>query len=90
MALPFPAFIFLFFADILVPNLGMRADVLCQQGSALFGIQVDNLHSQRTQPVESALEVAAFPSDYGSEAELTYQSATVPARRERGDHDELR
>src|SRR5579862_6443058 len=75
--------------DVFVPNLGVGADIPGEQGDAFLRIEVDHFHAQRTQPIESALEIAAFAHDDRAKAKLPHQAATVPARRERGNHNEL-
>src|ERR1019366_5200550 len=79
----------LLFADVLVPDFGMRADVAGEQRRAFLGIEIDHAHADRAQPVEAALKIPAFADHQRAEAELPDESAAIPARRESRDHDQI-
>src|SRR4029077_1361796 len=68
------------FPDIFVPYLGIRRDICAQQRRALLRIQVNNLHAQRTQPLDSALEGATLSHNQSAETKLPDQAAAIPAR----------
>jgi hypothetical protein len=72
-----------------VPDCGIGLNVLCQKRNAFLRIEIDDGDTEGTKPVDATLEIAAFADDNGAEAELAKQAAAVPARRERGDHDEF-
>src|SRR4029077_8682921 len=70
-----------FQADVFVPNFRIRADILAQQESTLFGIKVDDLDSRRTQPLDATQEVPALADDHSAETKLSHQTAAIPAGR---------
>ena len=74
------------FPDILVPHCGILADVFAQQRGALGRIKIKNSHSQRTEPLQPALKIAALSHYHRTEAKLPNQSTAVPARRQRGNY----
>ncbi len=74
-------------ADIFIPNGRIFADVSGQEIDAIGGMQVDDVDTIFAKPVDAALEVDRFSDDYGRNAELADQTATIPTRRQRGDHD---
>src|ERR1700688_1788516 len=76
-------------SDILVPNFRIRVYVLRQKRSALHGVQINDMNAERKQPIQAALEVTAFADPQRAESKLPYQSAAIPARRQRGDHDQV-
>lgn len=47
-----------------------------------------DLDAVLAEPVNASLEGLALANDDGSESELTNEAGAVPARSERGDHDE--
>src|SRR5206468_5538635 len=53
----------------------------------LLRVQVDYPDAVLPQPVDAAVEVDGFADDHGADVELPDQPATVPARRQRRDHD---
>ena len=67
----------------------MGLDVIGEKRGAFGGIKVNYLHAERAKPVNAALKRAAFADDERAEAELADEAAAIPARRERGDHDEI-
>ena len=77
----------LFFADVLVPDSGVGANIICQEIETFGGIEVNDFDSERTKPIHTTLEIAAFSDNYLAKAELTDEAATIPARSERGDHN---
>ena len=77
----------LLLANVFVPHLRVRPDIIAQQGNTLLRIEVDNAHTQRAQPVHSTLEVAAFTDYNPTKTKLPNQTAAIPAGRERRDHD---
>ena len=74
-------------ADVFVPDGGIFADVSGQEIDAIGGMQIDDLDAIFAKPVDAALEVDRFSDDYGRNAELADQTAAIPTRRQRGDHD---
>src|SRR5262249_44707328 len=74
---------------VFMPDLRMCRDVAGEQGSTLFPVQVDHLHSQRSQPFHATLEITALAHDDRAKAKLADQSAAIPAGREGSDHDEI-
>src|SRR5712671_583171 len=74
-------------ADIFIPNGRIFADVSGQEIDAIGGMQVDDVDAIFAKPVDAALEVDRFSDDYGRNAELADQTAAIPTRRQRGDHD---
>lgn len=79
----------LFESDILVPDFRKVAYVCGKEIHAVGGVEVDDLHSQRAQPFDAALKIAAFANDHCAEAKLAHQSAAIPTGREGGNHDEV-
>src|ERR1700685_3997409 len=76
-------------ADVFVPDVRVRLDVRSEQRGALFGIKINYLHAERTKPVNAALKCPAIADHKRAKAKLADQPAAIPARRERGDHDEI-
>jgi len=74
------------FADIFVPDGGIFLDVVGEEGDALLGIEVDDFDVEGAEPVDAALEGAAFAYDDARESELADEAAAIPAGREGGDH----
>ena len=61
-------------------------DVVGQESDALLGIDVDDFDVEGAEPVDAALEGAAFADDDARESELTDKAAAVPAGRKSGNH----
>ena len=74
------------FADIFVPDGGIFLDVVGEEGDAVLGIEVDDFDVEGAEPVDAALEGAAFADDDARESELADEAAAVPAGRESGNH----
>ena len=74
-------------ADVLVPKCGIQADEGSEQVDAFLGMQIDNLHTILTEPVDATGEIDGFAHDDGGNGELADQAAAIPARGESGDHD---
>ena len=74
-------------ADIFIPNGRIFADISGQEVDAFGGMQVDDLNAVLAEPVDPASEVDRLAYDYSGDAELADQSAAIPARRQRGNHD---
>src|SRR5205085_5426054 len=51
------------------------------------GMQINHLDAILAQPIDPALKVYRLSHDDGSDAELTDQSAAIPAGRQCRDHD---
>lgn len=51
-----------------------------------FGIHVDNLNAVFTQPVDATLKSLRFAYNDSSDAELSHETAAIPAWSERSDH----
>jgi hypothetical protein len=79
----------LFFADVFVPDLGLGVDVAGQELHAFPRGEVVDLDTVFAEPVDASLEGLAFSDDDGAEPELADKAGAVPARSERGDHDEV-
>src|SRR5262249_33451435 len=77
------------FADILIPNRGIRANIFAQHRNTLLRIQIEDLHTQRAKPFHTALKIPALAHNDGAESELPHQPAAIPARRQRRHHDQL-
>jgi len=67
----------------------MSGDVAGEEIGALPAVEVDYLYAVFAKPVETALEVAAFADDEGSDVELANEAAAIPAGGECGDHDQI-
>ncbi len=52
-------------------------------------MEVDDVDAEFTEPVFAAGEVLVFADDDSLETELADEAAAIPARGERGDHDEV-
>src|SRR6266571_6436292 len=76
-----------FFADVFVPHRGILRDVGRQHVDAFFGAQVDDFNTILSQPIDAAAEIHRLPDNHGADAELPDQTAAIPARRERCDHN---
>src|SRR5882757_806683 len=74
-------------ADVFVPDGWIFSDVSGEEIDAIGGVQIDDLDAIFAKPVDAALEVDRFSDDYGRNAELADQTAAIPTRRQRGDHD---
>ena len=74
-------------ADVFVPDGWIFADVSGQEIDAIGGMQVDDIDAILAKPVDTAAEVDRFSHDYGRNGELADQTAAIPTRRQRGDHD---
>src|SRR5690606_15228716 len=73
--------------DVLVPQRRVRGDPLAHHLDAALVGQVDHAYAGLAQPVQAAREVHRLADHQRADAELPHQSAAVPARRQRGDHD---
>jgi hypothetical protein len=78
----------LFFADIFVPDFWMGADIVSEEIDAFGGVEIDDFDSERAQPIDAALKIAAFAYDNFLKTELADKAAAIPAGSERGDHNE--
>ena len=67
----------------------MGADVVCEEVETFGGVEVDDFNAERAQPIDAALKIAAFANDNFLKTELADEAAAIPARGERGDHDEV-
>ena len=74
------------FADVFVPDGGIFLDVVGEKSDTLLGIDVDDFDVEGAEPVDAALEGAAFADDDARESELADEAAAVPAGRESGNH----
>ncbi|SRR6266478_9706820 len=74
------------FADVFVPDGGIFLDVVGEESDALLGFAVDDFDVEGAEPVDAALEGAAFADDDARESELADEAAAVPAGRESGNH----
>src|SRR5207237_2140749 len=79
----------LLLANVFVPHLRVRPDISAQQGNTLLRIEVDHFHTQRAQPIDSTLKVAALADYNRAKTKLPNQTAAIPAGREGSDHDEV-
>src|SRR5437868_1973233 len=79
----------LLLANVFVPHLRVRPDIIAQQGNTLLRIEVDHFHTQRAQPIDSTLKVAALADYNRAKTKLPNQTAAIPAGREGSDHDEV-
>src|SRR5271165_710140 len=79
----------LVFADVLVPDFGVGADVISHERDAFAGREVVDLDAVVAQPVDASLEGLAFTDDDGAEAKLADESCAVPAGGEGGDHNQV-
>ncbi len=75
--------------NIFVPHSRIGANILAQQRDALFGVEIDNLYSERAEPVDPTLEVPALADDHRAKAKLPDKPAAIPAGREGSDHDQV-
>src|SRR5690242_279723 len=67
----------------------MPGDVALQQRLALLVFEVDDLNAMIAQPIDAADKGAALTDNDSAESELPNEAATVPAGRERSDHDQI-
>ena len=67
----------------------MGADVICEEVETFGGVEVDDFDAERAQPIDAALKIAAFAYDNFWKTKLADKAAAIPARSERGDHDEV-
>ncbi len=67
----------------------MSANVIREERDTFRGIEVDDFDAERAEPVDAALEIAAFAGDDFLKAKLAYETAAIPAGSERSDHDEI-
>ncbi len=74
-------------ADVFVPDGWIFADVSGEEIDAIGGMQVNDVDAIFAKPVDATLEVDRFSDDYGRNGELADQTAAIPTRRQRGDHD---
>src|SRR5262245_16835992 len=65
-------------ADVFLPQLGMFLYEIRHHRETFLGVEVNNLNSERAQPLDSALKIAALADDYRPKTKLPYQPATVP------------
>ncbi len=79
----------LLFPDVLIPNFRMRRDVPFEQFPAFAAVEVDDFYAVCAQPVNSSSEGAALADHQSAKAKLPDKTAAVPARGERGDHDQV-
>lgn len=79
----------LLFPDVFIPNLRMRRDVPFEQFPALAAIEVDDFYAVGAKPFDSTGEVATLADDQSAKAKLPHKAAAIPARGERGDHDQV-
>jgi hypothetical protein len=79
----------LLFPDVLIPNFRVRRDVSFKQFPAFVAVEVDDFYAVGAQPVNSSGEGAALADDQSTEAKLPHKAAAIPARGERGDHDQV-
>src|SRR5688572_3804569 len=70
-------------ADIFVPDLRVRGDIVAEQFLALPRFQVHDFHAAFAQPVDAALEGARLAHHHRADLELHHQPAAVPAGCER-------
>src|SRR5512144_498856 len=74
-------------ADVFVPGLGMRRDVVGEETHALGGLQIHDAHAATPEPFEPAPEVHRLARDDRPDPELPHEAAAVPAGGQRRDHD---
>src|SRR2546430_5303811 len=74
-------------ADVFVPDGGIFFDVGGEQGYTFLKVEVENFDVERAEPIDAALESAAFADDDASESELADEAAAIPAGSEGSDHD---
>ena len=67
----------------------MLGDVAFEQFAAFAIVEVDDFDAVFAQPIQTAGKGAALADDQCSDAELPHQPAAIPARSERGDHDQV-
>jgi hypothetical protein len=79
----------LLFPDVLIPNFRVRRDVPFEQFPAFAAVEVDDFYAVGAQPVNSSGEGAALADDQSAKAKLPHKAAAIPARGERGDHDQV-
>lgn len=77
----------LFFADVFVPDGGVGANIICQKVETFGGIEVNDFDSKGTEPVQAALEIAAFSDNYLAKTELADKAAAIPTWSKRRDHN---
>src|SRR5436189_3162663 len=74
-------------ADVFVPDGGIFFDVGRQESYTVLGVEVEHFYVERAEPIDAALESAAFADDDASESELADEAAAIPAGSECSDHD---
>ena len=79
----------LLLADVFVPDLRTLQDELREEIRTVLGAHIDDIYPPLAQPVEAAAKCARFPDDDGADLELNDQTRTIPAGRERRDHDRV-
>jgi len=76
-------------SDVLVPDFGMLGDEGVEEFAAFGVVEIDHVNAVLAEPINASREGTAFADHHGSDAELADQAAAVPARSQRGDHDEV-
>ena len=75
--------------DVLVPDVGVNANVARQKLDTLARSEVDDVHSVLLQPAQAALEIDRFAYDDGSDLKLPHEAAAVPAGRQGRRHHRI-
>ncbi len=69
--------------------VGVGLDVVSQELDAFLRVKIDDLYTERAQPIEATLKILALADDKRAKTELANQAAAIPARGESGDHNEV-
>ncbi len=69
----------LIFADVFVPDGGIFLNIVGKERDTFLGVEVEDFDVERAEPVDAALESAAFADDDASKIKLADQAAAIPA-----------
>ena len=70
-----------------MPKLWIDSSEIGEHADAFLICEVDDLDAVFAQPIQSPVEVHGLSNNYFADAKLTHQTAAIPARRKRGDHN---
>ncbi|SRR5579885_288731 len=79
----------LLFPDVFIPDCGICLNVSREEFEAFLGVEVDHFNAERAEPIDAALESAAFSDDDFAKAELAYEPAAIPAGSQRCNHNQV-
>ena len=77
------------FPDVFIPYFRMFGYVPFQQLPALAAVEIDHLDAVLAEPLDPAGKRPALTYNNGADPELPDEPATVPARRQRRNHDKI-